>query len=233
MKIRQFVNLLAILLLIVCIAQPVVAETDDPATNYYNGAEVALSMNEYEKALEYFNKALASNTTLIGMGDALMFTYRDKSGVLTALGRYDEAIQTANQGLLQFRNDTGLWNNKGYALFKQGKYNDAIDAFNTALRIDPSYLKGWINKGNALYEAGRYQDAADAYNKALELNPGNDDATAGLLQTQKAAGTAGMTMTIVWAVILIVAAGGVIWYVKYRKPADQKPSGKSKKEKKE
>jgi tetratricopeptide (TPR) repeat protein len=83
MKIRQFVNLLAILLLIVCIAQPVVAETEDPATNYYNIAELAIGTNEYEKALEYFNKALASNTTLIGMGDALMFTYRDKAGVLT------------------------------------------------------------------------------------------------------------------------------------------------------
>jgi len=150
MKVKQIVTILAILSMVAICVLPVAAETEDAATNYYNIAEQSIAIGDYEKALEYFDMVLASNTTLLGMGDGLMYTYKDKSGVLTDLGRYDEAIQTADLGLIRFYNSTGLWNNKGYAYYKMGKYSEAIDAYNKALSIDPGYLKGWINKGDAL-----------------------------------------------------------------------------------
>ena len=48
---------------------------------------------------------------------------------LTDLGRYDEALKTVNAGLIQFSDSSGLWNNKGYVLFKMGQYNDAVDVY--------------------------------------------------------------------------------------------------------
>jgi tetratricopeptide (TPR) repeat protein len=223
MKMQQIVSILAILTMVAICVQPVAAVIDDAATNYYNNAQLLIADGDYTRALEYFDKVLASNTTLLGMGDGLMYTYKDKSGVLTDLGRYDEAIQTADLGLIQFKNSSGLWNNKGYAYYKMGKYNEAVDAYNKALTIEPGYLKGWINKGDALMKAGKAGEAVTAYQRALSIDPGNTDATAGLEAAQKEAGT----LNLVLVAILVIAVVLVVWYVKFRKPEDEK-QGKEK-----
>jgi tetratricopeptide (TPR) repeat protein len=226
MKFRYIVTLCALCL---CIMQPALGATGqvrDNATDYYNIAEVAISNGQLDKAVEYFDMALAENTTLLSMGDGLMYTYKDKAGALTDLGRYDDALKTVNAGLIQFSNSSGLWNNKGYVLFKMGQYNDAVDAYNHAVTIDPSYVKGWINKGNALIKAGRYQEAADAFNKALTLDPGNTDATAGIAQAQKGGLPFLPPASIALILILIIVAGGAVWYMKFRKPQTKEQSEK-------
>jgi tetratricopeptide (TPR) repeat protein len=224
MNVQQIVTILAIFTMVAICVQPVAAQTDDAATNYYNIAQQFIAAGDYDRALEYFDKVLASNTTLLGMGDGLMYTYKDRSAVLTDLGRYDEAIKTADLGLVQFRNSSGLWNNKGYAYYRMGKYNEAADAYGNAVRIDPEYLKGWINRGDALVKAGRGGEAVDAYNRALALDPGNKDATAGIAEAQKSAGTT----NIVLAIIVLVGIGIVVWYVKFRKTGNEKKPVKEK-----
>ena len=124
-----------------------------------------------------------------------------------------------------------LWNNKGYAQFKQGNYAGAVTSYDKALSFDKNYTPALINKGDALYQMGRFQDAIDAYNTVLADNPNNTAATAGLALAQKGATTSTQTTTIVLAIVLIVAIGGVIWYVKFRKPVEQKKPEKSKKKK--
>jgi tetratricopeptide (TPR) repeat protein len=226
MKLRQIVTMLAILTMVAVCVQPVWAEpeTTDEATYFYNIAQQSIAIGDYPKALEYFDKVLASNTTNLSMGDGLMYTYKDRSGVLADLGRYDEAVTAADEGLRQYPNSSGLWNNKGYAYYKAGRYNEAVDAYTNALRIDPAYLKGWINKGNALMKAGRAGEAADAYRKALELDSGNADAAAGLEAAQKEANTS----LIVIAVIAVLAIGAVILYVRFRNKGDEAFAEKAK-----
>lgn len=223
MQFKQIVTILAILTMVAICVQPVAASSD-PATDYYNIAEQSISVGDYQKALEYFDKALASNTTMLGMGDGLMYTYKDRSGVLTDLGRYDEALKAADLGIARYPKEPGFWNNKGYAYFKMGKFNEAADAYGKAVTLDPKYLKGWINKGNALAKAGRAGEAVDAYNKALEIDPGNTDATAGIKEAQGAA----TTTNIVLAAIVLIGLAIVIWYVKFRKPGDEQAAGKGK-----
>ncbi|MFA4861553.1 tetratricopeptide repeat protein [Methanoregula sp.] len=225
MKYRRIVLVLAILAMIACVVQPVLAEMDTNTSNasiYYNRGSLAASGGDFERALVYFDMALASNTSLVAKSDTLTYIYKDKAAVLTDLGQYEEAVKTADQGLALYKKDPGLWNNKGYALYKQSKYDDAISAYTNAISAaeaqNTTYLKGYLNKGIALNAAGRPYDAVGAFNKVLELDPGNTDATAGLAEAQAAA----TKLTIVLAVIVIVALGIVIWYVKFRKPADSK-----------
>nr|WP_320161804.1 tetratricopeptide repeat protein [uncultured Methanoregula sp.] len=234
MKSGRILFILAILAIVACLAQPVLAETDN-ATQFYNRGSQYASAGDYAGAVALFDQALASNITLISKSDTLMYVYNDKAAALTDLGKYDEAVKTAEQGLSLYKNSPGLWNNKGYALYKQGKYNDAITAYDSAISVaaaqNETYLKGYINKGVALNKAGRSYEAVGAFTKALELSPGNTDATEGLAEAQKAT----TTTNIVLAAIVIVALGLVIWYVKFRKPADGKDASgkkntKSKKE---
>ncbi len=74
MKIGQSIHILAILLLIIVFAQPVIAaenETHDAATDFYNAGVRLLEEKEYTRAIAEFDLALASNTTMIRQSDAL------------------------------------------------------------------------------------------------------------------------------------------------------------------
>ena len=235
MKKGQIIYILAILSIISCIVMPVMAADDnqmqDEATTLYNRGVRILSQNDYANAIILFDQALASNTTMIKKTDALLYTYQGKAFALIQLGKLDDAIQTVDQGLAIYPKDTMLWNNKGYALFKSGNYAGAVASYDKALSFDKNYTTALINKGDALYQMGRFQEAIDVYNKALENNPDNSAATAGLALAQKAAATPTQTTIIVLVVVLIVALCGVMWYVKFRKPADQKKPEKSKSKK--
>ena len=235
MKKSQIIYILAILAIISCIVMPVMAaddnQTQDPALTFYNRGVRVLSENDYANAILLFDQALASNTTQIKVTDALLYTYQGKSYALIQLGKFDDAIQAVDQGLAIYPKDTMLWNNKGYAQFKQGNYAGAVTSYDKALSFDKNSTPALINKGDALYQMGRFQDAIDAYNTVLADNPNNTAATAGLALAQKGAATSTQTTTIVLAIVLIVAIGGAIWYVKFRKPVEQKKPEKSKKKK--
>jgi tetratricopeptide (TPR) repeat protein len=225
MKIGHFMYILAIAVLIVGFIQPVMAaenETTDAATNYYNIGVRYLASQDYQRAIGFFDLALAANTSMIQVSDGLLYTYQGKAYALIQLARYDEAIGTVEEGLVPYPKDPMLWNDKGYALYKLGKNQDAVNAYDTAIGFDQNYTSALINKGQALFQMGRYQDAADAYTRADATDPGNSEAAAGLAQAQTAAGAATQTVLIIIGVILIVAAGGIVWYMKFRKPAEEK-----------
>ena len=232
MKFGQFIHILVIIALIACFVAPVLAEAStDEATMYYNVAEISLSRNNYESAIASFDQALASNTSMIKLSDALLYTYRDKGYAQIQLRKYNEAIQTLEQGLSLYPKDQMLWNNKGYANYNLGKYSEALAAYNNAINFEKNYTIALINKGDTLSKMGQYQDAVDAYTKAIESDPGNRDATTGLAAAQQGAASAIPTTMIAIAIVIIIVAAGAVWYFKFRKP-EVKPEEKKSKGKK-
>lgn len=235
MKIGKIVFILAILLLIAGFVQPVAAEeneTKDAGTALYNAGVKLLNANEYQRAIDLFDQALASNTTMIRQSDGLLYTYQGKSYALIQLNKYSEAIRTVDEGLAIYPRDFMLWNNKGYALFKLENYQDALKSYDMAISIDQNYTGALVNKGDTLYTMGRFQDAIDVYRKANVTNPGNKVAMEGLEKAQKAAASEIPLTPIALVVILIIAAGGVVYYIRFRKPAEEKTVEKKMKAKK-
>jgi tetratricopeptide (TPR) repeat protein len=210
MQIRDTIALVCFCAVVCLLVHPVFAT--DNATIYYNLGEQYLVTGEYERAINAFDNALASNATMIHLSDGLLYTYRDKAYALIQLGRFNDALETTTQGLGIYPEDAMLWNNKGYAFFNLGRYQDAVSAYDQALATDKDYTKGWINKGDALYESGRYQDAVDSYSQALTTDPGNTEATAGLARAREKAST-GSPVVIIAALALVAIAGGAAYYL--------------------
>jgi tetratricopeptide (TPR) repeat protein len=235
MKIRHIVSILAILLLIGGFVVPVAAEenqTPDAGTAFYNAGIKLLNSKEYDRAIVLFDQALASDTTMIRESDALLYTYQGKSYALIQLNRYEDAVQTLDEGLKIYPKDFMLWNNKGYALYNLGKYADALKSYDTALSIDQNYTPSLVNKGDTLYKMGRFTDAVDAYSKANVTDPGNTKAMEGLEKAQEAAKSEIPLTLIASIVIVVIVAGGVFYYLKLRKPAEEKSTEKKPKGKK-
>jgi tetratricopeptide (TPR) repeat protein len=235
MKIRHIVYILSILLLIGVFVAPVAAEenqTPDAGTAFYNAGIKLLNSNEFDRAIVLFDQALASDTTMIRQSDALLYTYQGKSYALIQLNRYEDAVKTLDEGLKIYPKDFMLWNNKGYALYNLGKYADALKSYDMALSIDQNYTQSLVNKGDTLYKMGRFTDAVDAYSKANVTDPGNTKAMEGLEKAQEAAKSEIPLTSIAIILILVIVAGGIIYYLKFRKPAEEKPTEKKTKGKK-
>jgi tetratricopeptide (TPR) repeat protein len=230
MQLRQLVISGGLFVIICIMIQPATAilingnETDD-GTYYYNLGTRLVAAGDFQRAINAFDTALSSNTTIIGMSDGLLYVYRNKAYAQIQLGMFADAADTTNQGLTLYPRDAPLWNNRGYSLFKLGRYPEAIAAYDQALAIDTNYTKGWINKGDTLFEAGRYREAVVAYTSALATDPGNADATTGLDRAKQKASE----ISPVFVVAAIAAAaiiGGAVYYLMKGKKA-----GKSQKEK--
>jgi tetratricopeptide (TPR) repeat protein len=233
MKFRNCIGILSILMVIVLFAVPVAAQdasVTDNATQYYNAGVRYLGAGDYTNATLSFNTALTANTTLIEKSDTLMYLYEGKAFALIQLKRFDDALQTSEKGVGLFPKDKILWNNEGYALYNLGQYQAAVNAYNKAISIDGNYTSALNNKGGALYKMGDYNGAVAAYTRGNETTPGNADSMDGLKHSQEMAGSI-PTSLIVLIAIVIIAAAGAVWYIKFRKPEEKKPAAKQKSKK--
>ena len=234
MQLRQLVISVGLFVIICILIQPVTAilingnETDD-GTYYYNLGTRLVAAGDFERAINAYDTALASNTTIIRMSDGLLYAYRNKAFAQIQLGMFADAADTTNQGLALYPRDAPLWNNRGYSLFKLGRYPEAIAAYDQALTIDTNYTKGWINKGDTLFEAGRYREAVVAYTSALATDPGNADATAGLARAQQKAAEISPVFVIAAIAAVAIIVGAVYYLMKGKKAGKsqkEKPAGK-------
>lgn len=204
----------------------------DVATSFYNQAEQLLVKGDFENAIKLYDRALAENTSVMKKTDALLYLYRDKAYALIQLGKDADAIATLDEGLALYPKDAMLWNNKGFALSNLGKQQDALKAYDSAVSFDKNYTTAYINQGELLTRMGRYSDAVAAYTKANETDPFNIAASDGLQLAKKGESQSNLTTTIVVAVVLIAAIGIIVWYVRFRKPAEPAPEGKKSRSKK-
>jgi len=231
MKRGQILGILALLLVCAITIIPAMAANEttpiDAATGYYNAAVQLTGAGDYSGAIALYDKALASNTTMIRTTDALLYTYQGKSYAQIQLGNYSEAITTIDAGLAEYPNDDMLWNNKGYAQYNLGKYSDAVTSYDQALASNANYTGAMINKGDALLKLGNDQDAITTYKAALASDPGNNATATRLAAAEKAAASAPPVTLIVLALVVVIVAAGVAYYVTKKTPATEEPDKKA------
>jgi tetratricopeptide (TPR) repeat protein len=246
MDFRKFPAILAILLVTVLVVQPVLSATTttsdnlekDIATSYFNNAQRLLAACapgascDYESAIKMYDQALASNTTMLEKTDGLLYLYQGKAYAQIQLENYSAAVATLDAGLAVYPKDAMLWNNKGYALHRLGKTQDALASYDKSVSFDRNYTIAHINRGDVLSQMGRYTEAVSAYTRANETDPFNIAAYDGLMVAKKGEAESTRTMTILTVIILIAIIGIVVWYLKFRKPAEPAPEEKKAKSKK-
>jgi len=247
MNFRRYCAILAALLVAVLVVQPALSAqnmTDvltksnvrnvtnqteelqhDNATTFFNYAQRQLAgcrdTCDFRAILSLYDQALAENLTMLKKTDGLQYLYEGKAYIQIQLKDYPAAAATADAGLGYYPKDPILWNNKGYALEKGGSPQDALAAYTKATTLDGNYTNAFINKGNLLTTLGKYPDAIAAYTQANQTDPFNVAASDGLEAARKGESDSGRTTTILLVIALIVAAGIVVWYVRFRKPADK------------
>jgi tetratricopeptide (TPR) repeat protein len=127
------------------------------------------NLKDYEKALEYTDKALKFNPTS-------WTSLSNKGFILDNLGRKEEAITCFNKALRYNPKSSFALNNKGDVLRKLRNYQEATKYTDKALKSDPKIPDFWLTKGQILICMNKNEEALKYIDKALELDPDYKDA---------------------------------------------------------
>ena len=118
-----------------------------------------------EQAIDAYDKAIA-------LQPRNHVNWYNKSVVLGALKRHEDALLAANTALAIKPDYEKAYHNKGAALGELERYVEAQAAFDQALTLKPDDADTLNNMGVTLQKLGRHEEALTFYNKALALKPG-------------------------------------------------------------
>ena len=136
---------------------------------FYRGRNF-LSMGILETANEHFDKALALKPD----PEDLPYIYSFKGSCLKDLGRIDEAIDAAKQGLKEDEERPDLHNTLGVCYYKNQDYESAIAHFKRAVDLNPASGIDYANLGVNYNKIGNKELAIHFLTLALTLDPDLD-----------------------------------------------------------
>jgi serine/threonine protein kinase/Tfp pilus assembly protein PilF len=172
---------------------------NERACIYNNRGTAYLAIDELDKALSDFNKAISLNRRLavafIGRG----ITYRRKGNLEQAIEDFDKAAELdqnlsvqshINRGLTyvdkkdlvkaieEYRralrisptNPLALFN-LGCAYYLQNNIDMAIESFDRAIEINKKYINAYLKRGQVYGRKGLHDEEMADYNRAIEINP--------------------------------------------------------------
>ena len=142
----------------------------------YRG-NAALNQQDYDHAIECYNRALALNPNLHSeLNPRLAGAYNNRGLAYDNKGEYDQAIADYAKALELNPKLALAYNNRGNAHNNKGEYDQAIADYAKALELNQDYALAYYNRGNAYNNKGEYSQAIADYSKVLELNPDYVDA---------------------------------------------------------
>lgn len=134
---------------------------------------VQAERKNFEKAIEYLNKALTLNDTdpelYVQLGDYHFQSEMEKNAKTGMLNLSLAQAQYSKAAQLNPRYTRALLA-QGKLLVPARNWEDALKFFNEAIAIDPNYAPAYREKAELLYKAGRFPAAVENYGKYLELN---------------------------------------------------------------
>jgi tetratricopeptide (TPR) repeat protein len=148
----------------------------------FNGGMEAFKANDFEAAVESFEKAAVLDATQHVIFGQLAEAYGALAKAKTKT--VDERNAANAKSLEAFKkaielkpDDAAYYNNYGLALARSGKFPEAQEALAKAAQLDPPGAgRYYYNLGALLVNAGQNEPAGEAFKKAIEADPNYADA---------------------------------------------------------
>ena len=134
------------------------------ALGWYHEGVTHLSIQEYEEAMSFFDKALTAIPDhpdfLVGKGD-----------VLFAMGQFEEALLHYQRAIAQDPGSYRSWLQVGITFLKLERFNDALEVFLKLRSMNEYDGEVWLGLGIALFSLGQKMEAGDALKNAMRFKP--------------------------------------------------------------
>ncbi|RZS98708.1 TPR repeat protein [Cecembia calidifontis] len=123
-----------------------------------------LESSQYQKSIEYFDRALDKNPEFTSALNA-------KGVALFQQGKYDEAIEAFTASIEIDPESYKPFFNRGNAYLEKKAFKEALVDYNMANGLDPKQVDIYYNRGLALLGLEEYEDAIFDFDVVLQANP--------------------------------------------------------------
>ena len=125
-----------------------------------------MALERYSDAVDSLQKGLSLSKT-----DTRSSLYQNLGVSYFKQEKYDQAIETLDEGLQYYPLNHSLLYNKAIVLETQNKLVEAVKLLEKVITISPYYINAYIKLGSIYYKQEKPAQALMAYNLALILDP--------------------------------------------------------------
>ncbi len=132
-----------------------------------NSCAALNQLRQYKEALTACNSALQEGDQQWDYLGAA-WAWDQRANALTGLGKYEEALASANRAITLKPNQASFWGNRAATLWALGRFDLALSSTNQAIALNQNSSSAWFNHGRILASLGRTEEALKAYDKAIQ-----------------------------------------------------------------
>jgi tetratricopeptide (TPR) repeat protein len=144
-----------------------ISAKSDPSKNINNGDSAFMS-KDYEKAINYFTKAINDDN------DSFIAYYKRGLAYLY-INQFNLSADDFTRALELDSTSADSYNNRGLAYSYLGDLASAVKDFDKALKIDPKFAQALINRGSAFISQNNYEKALKDFNSVLKIDKKNPE----------------------------------------------------------
>lgn len=122
---------------------------------------------------ENYQEAAVIYEKILSLSPYVATNYVNLALMQARMLKFDDAIQTLEQGLSKIPDSEILLSRLGHTFLVTGRLKKALDAFGQILKINPRYFDALLASAWILNFMGEKEEAQDFYRKALEVEPEN------------------------------------------------------------
>jgi len=138
---------------------------------YYNRAEAYFHKQDYISALADYDLAIRAKGDLGTKGNKrLADIYANRGDALGRLGRFSEALASADRAIEIDSQHGFAWYIRSLALAYLDRRQEALKSVDTAIQF-ANYAYVWHHRGDVMYDLKRYPEAIASYEKAVQIDP--------------------------------------------------------------
>ena len=136
-------------------------------------ADLQLAVASLYAGLEDPARALEHLDRVLDLDPERQGAYEGKGAVLATMGRYPEAIEAFEQGLIYGPHNSSLLLRLGRSQYRAGSWEDALASFHRAAAVDSNLAPAQMGIGEAALQLGDSDEAVAALERAAVLDPGS------------------------------------------------------------
>jgi len=136
---------------------------EDNAYAHYKRGDAYDDIQEYEKAIAEYNKAIEINPNYAS-------AYYNRGCANAEMGQYSEAVADYDRALELRPNHFLAYYNRGLVYSRIGENEKAITDYNKAIQVDPDDADAYYSRGLAYNKKGEVAKGVSDLEKCIELS---------------------------------------------------------------
>ncbi|TVR02423.1 MAG: tetratricopeptide repeat protein [Spirochaetaceae bacterium] len=136
----------------------------DLAREYYNIGNAFYDLGRFDRAVDYYRRALALDRTLAAASFNLARVYADQ-------GRFPDAIDVLLELIVRDPESVLLRETLAFVYFLQGDVERAETRYREVLALSPFHVNALYNLGRIERKRERYAESAEFFRRAVQAQP--------------------------------------------------------------